>query len=98
MTDDRTVEIERTLGRVLNAGTQASTVTLALGLALALLYPGLLATVLLHAGIVVLMATPVLRVAVSIVAFTSRREWRFVVFTTTVLVLLVVGILIAIGA
>jgi uncharacterized membrane protein len=98
MTHPEIVDTERILGRVLNVGTLVSTVTLALGLALALLRPGMTATVLLHAGIMVLLATPVMRVFVSILTFASRQEWRFVVFTTTVLLLLVIGILVAIGA
>jgi uncharacterized membrane protein len=97
MTRGDVLGTERTLGRVLNVGTRASTITLALGLALASFAPGSLADLLLHAGLVILMATPVLRVAVSIVAFARRREWPFVAFTGVVLVLLIAGILVAVS-
>jgi uncharacterized membrane protein len=95
MTRNDAVDAERVLGRVLGLGTRASTVALALGLALALLNPGRAAHLLLHGGLIVLMATPVLRVMVSVVTFARRREWQFVVYTTFVLALLVVGILLA---
>jgi uncharacterized membrane protein len=47
-------------------------------------------------GLIVLIATPVLRVAVSIVAFAIERDWTFVVITTLVLALL--GVSFAVGA
>ena len=95
MTRDDTLDTERVLGRVLGLGTRASTASLGLGLALALLRPGRLADVLLHAGLVILLATPVLRVVISIAAFARRREWPFVLYTAFVLALLVSGILLA---
>lgn len=39
-------------------------------------------------GLLLLIVTPVMRVAVSIVSFALERDWRFVVITTTVLVVL----------
>jgi hypothetical protein len=96
MTDrDDTRSMELTLGRVLTAGTRASTACLALGLALTWLAPARLGTMLLHAGIVLLMATPALRVAVSIGAFARRHDWWLVLCALLVLVLLISGILAA---
>jgi uncharacterized membrane protein len=89
---------EHTLGRLLSAGTRLSTLTLAIGLVLALLRAGAISTWLLHAGLIVLLATPVMRVAVSVATFAAQREWRFVLFTATVLLLLITGILVAIDA
>jgi len=43
-------------------------------------------------GLVVLIATPFARVAVSIVAFALERDWRYVVVTALVLTVLVAGI------
>ncbi len=40
-------------------------------------------------GLMVLLATPVVRVAVSIVAFALEHDWRYVAITTAVLVILV---------
>ncbi len=42
-------------------------------------------------GLLVLLLTPVLRVAASIGAFAWQRDWRFVVVTTVVLVILIVS-------
>ncbi|HEY7296198.1 MAG TPA: DUF1634 domain-containing protein [Dehalococcoidia bacterium] len=44
-------------------------------------------------GLLVLLITPVLRVAVSIVAFLIERDWLYTVITTAVLLLLLTGIL-----
>ena len=42
-------------------------------------------------GLLVLLATPVVRVAVSIVAFLLERDWRYVVITTLVLLILLIS-------
>jgi uncharacterized membrane protein len=42
-------------------------------------------------GLLVLLATPVARVAVSIIAFALERDWRYVVITSIVLVILLVS-------
>jgi uncharacterized membrane protein len=44
-------------------------------------------------GLVVLIATPFTRVAVSIVAFALERDWRYVVVTALVLTILIAGII-----
>ena len=44
-------------------------------------------------GLLILLATPVLRVAVSIIAFALERDWRYVVITVIVLGLLLASIL-----
>jgi uncharacterized membrane protein len=43
------------------------------------------------AGLFLLIATPVMRVAVSIVAFAIDRDWMFVAITTLVLALLILS-------
>jgi len=45
-------------------------------------------------GLLVLIATPVMRVAVSILAFAADRDWRFVAITISVLAILLVSFLI----
>lgn len=42
-------------------------------------------------GLLVLIATPVLRVTVSIFGFAGRRDWTYVVLTTLVLLILLVS-------
>ena len=78
--------LERVIGVVLRAGVMASSACLAVGLLLALLMGDRgLAGILLHAGIIVLLATPVARVIVSIVQYASQRDWAFTALTAIVL-------------
>jgi len=79
--------LERAIGRVLRLGVMASSTSLAVGLVLALIAgESGIAGVLLHTGIIVLLATPVARVIVSIVRYASERDWTFTVLTTIVLI------------
>lgn len=94
---DQIERTERVLGRVLTVGSHASTVVLGAGLALALTVPhAALTHWLLTIGLVTLIATPIARVAVSVVAFVREREWFFAVCTAIVLGLLVIGIIVAV--
>ncbi len=98
MNDGSPGRLERILGRVLKAGALTSTSLLALGLLLQL--AGLdasLSTNLTRAGLIVLMATPVVRVVVSVGEYAAERDWLFFGLTTTVLVILVGSLLVAIG-
>ena len=45
-------------------------------------------------GLLVLIAIPVLRVAVSVIAFAVERDWLYVAITATVLVVLLAGFII----
>ncbi len=76
--------LERVIGVVLRAGVTVSASCLAGGLALSFLHSSA-ASPLLNIGIVVLLMTPVARVIVSIIEYTSEREWIFVGLTVTVL-------------
>ena len=44
-------------------------------------------------GLMVLIATPVSRIAVSIVAFALEKDWRYVAITTVVLLILIISFL-----
>lgn len=48
-------------------------------------------------GLLILLATPIVRVAVSIVAFAVERDWTFVAVTALVLVILIVSFLLGRG-
>jgi uncharacterized membrane protein len=48
-------------------------------------------------GLLVLIATPVLRVAVSIVTFALERDWVYVAITTLVLCILIASFLLGAG-
>jgi uncharacterized membrane protein len=76
--------LERTIGAVLRAGVIASSLALAVGLVLQFMNaPG--AQLLLHVGILTLLATPVARVVVSIVGYVRERDWTFATLTAVVL-------------
>ena len=83
-------DLEQVLGRVLTVGTRATTAALAVGLAATFLAPThRLTQLVLTAGLLVLLLTPVARVVVSVVGYLRERDWPFVLYTGIVLVLLI---------
>jgi uncharacterized membrane protein len=73
-----------------------SAVLLTAGLALWLTSPDApLSRALLNGGLVVLMATPILRVFVSFVEYVRMKDWVFVATTIVVLVELTVTVVVA---
>lgn len=94
--DDTLERLERQLGWLLLTGVAASAVCLVLGL-VPLLFAagGAWSNRLLSAGLLILMATPMLRVVVSILEYVRIREWFFVLTTAIVLTELAVGVLYA---
>ena len=92
----REERIEERLGTVLRLGVRASSVALGLGLLLSLtLGNGALSTGLMTVGLVMLMATPVARVAVSVFEYGAQRDWTFFMLTVIVLLELCAGIVAA---
>ena len=93
-TDDS--RLDRAVGRVLNVGVTASSACLAIGLGLSM-FAGTAgaARLLLNAGLVILMATPVGRVVVSVIEYAFERDWAFVLLTTIVFLELVGSLLAA---
>lgn len=90
--------LERWLGRTLGAGTRLATALLALGLLLLLTGVDLeISAWLSRLGLIVLMATPVARVAISVAEYASERDWPFLALTLTVLVMLLVSFLVGAG-
>jgi len=79
---------ERILGRTLGVGVAFATALLAIGLTLALASPGHVADVLLQAGLVVLMATPMARVLITCVEYIRERDWFFAINALGVLAVL----------
>ena len=90
--------LEAHLGRLLAAGVIASAALLAIGLGLWLSNPQSPAALwLLNAGLLVLMATPIMRVVVSFAEYVSTRQWFFAGVTIVVLVELSVTVLVALS-
>ncbi len=88
--------LERTIGRVLRVGTVTSSACLALGLVMTLAgYGSGLARLLPTIGLVILLATPAARVAVSIVEYARQRDWPFVTLTLIVLMALAGSVVVA---
>jgi uncharacterized membrane protein len=83
-------QLEILIGRVLRTGVATSTVCLAAGLLVALVWPGS-SLWLLHVGILLLIATPAARVAMSIVEYALARDRLFLILTSIVLLELIVG-------
>jgi uncharacterized membrane protein len=84
------------VGRVLNVGVMVSSACLAIGLGLSMFsITADAARLLLNAGLVVLMATPVGRVVVSVREYALERDWAFVLLTTIVLLELLGSLLAA---
>lgn len=95
-TVDSLAQLEQKLGHLLVSGVIVSAGLLALGLSFWLFGPGGLRTDwLLNAGLIVLMATPILRVVVSVAEYVRLRQWFFVVVTVVVLAELMVTVVVA---
>lgn len=84
MHNDR--RLEQAVARVLRVGVTTSSVCLAIGLGLSMFTGWAGAThLLLSAGLVILLATPVGCVVVSVGEYALERDWVFVLLTTVVL-------------
>lgn len=82
---------ERTVTRLMLAGVWVSAVCLAAGLASLLLWQrSLHGDALLRAGLFLLMATPVLRVMLSVAEAVRQRDW-FWLWTTIAVALILTG-------
>lgn len=90
------VRLEGRLGHLLVTGVIASATLLAIGLGFWLSGTHMTAAVwLLNAGLVVLMATPILRVLVSFAEYVAMKQWFFAGVTVLVLLELTVTVLVA---
>jgi uncharacterized membrane protein len=87
------MRLERTVGIVLRVGVGLSSGCFGLGLVLTFAGVPAIANPLLQIGIVVLLATPVARVVVSVAEYVQQRDWTFTVLTLIVLVELTAGAL-----
>lgn len=83
-----TPTLEIIIGRTLGAGVAVATTLLGVGLILSIVSPGDQADWLLNAGLLVLMATPMLRVALSCAEYLRERDWFFAISAFGVLIVL----------
>jgi uncharacterized membrane protein len=96
MSHPRLERLEVILGRVLLAGVLLASACLAAGLIMWMAggFP-IAADRILAAGLIVLMATPILRVIVSLVEYLRMRDWAFAATTIAVLAVLIVTVVLA---
>ena len=96
MSHESVDRLEVQLGRLLQRGVLSAAACLAAGLAI-WMSGGLhgVATFLLTAGLMILMATPILRVVVSLVEYARMRDWFFVSTTLFVFGVLIVTLTLA---
>jgi len=88
--------LEGVIGSVLRAGVIASSICLGVGLVLTLAGgAATVANLLLQIGVIVLLATPVARVLVSITEYAQQRDWKFTLLTVVVLVELLASVVAA---
>ena len=96
MTMSTTERLETRIGQLLRASSIASTVLLAVGLALAIARPDLDAQrYLLQSGLIILLAGPVARVALSAMTYARAREWSSAGLAVTVFVVLIASAVVA---
>ena len=93
--DDRTSDLEVTVGRILRTGIVASSVCLAAGLVFALAGRDTGTMALLKAGIGILLATPAARVAAAAVDYARHRDWLFAALVLIVLAELLASVIAA---
>jgi uncharacterized membrane protein len=97
MTMPESTRLERWLARILGLGTAVSASLLGVGLLLELSgAPAGLARPLTSAGLIILMATPVVRVAASVGEYVLARDWFLAAITGIVLATLLAGVVVAV--
>lgn len=89
--------IEMTLARLLRIGSFIAAVLIAAGIAFMLLGREVLASHLITAGLIVLLATPIMRVVTAGLIFVREKDWRFACFCLVVVCALAAGIILGHG-
>jgi uncharacterized membrane protein len=88
--------LERNVGRLLWIGMATSSTALAIGLVAFLIAPQARPTsALLNAGLLILIAMPIVRVLMSVAEYVRMRDWPFALITLAVLVELSVTVVYA---
>jgi uncharacterized membrane protein len=92
----RNAKTDHLLASALNAGGTLAFVLVAFGTVLLFLHVPR-AVLVLKLGIVVLMSTPVLRVALAVIAFWVERDYKYVAIAFAVLLIVVLGALLRVA-
>ncbi len=88
------MDFDGLIGWTIRIGLMISTCILIMGSVLT--YSGLsgIGTILTYAGVIILIATPVSRVAMSILLFSKSKNWLYVAITAIVFINLMIAIFI----
>lgn len=97
MTVERLTRADTIIAHVLRWGAYLAFALMLAGVILAGLKPGHLALTVELIGVVTMMATPVVRVLVTVILFAHRRDWRYTLVTSGVLIILLLGSVFGIG-
>ncbi len=89
--------IELVLARLLWLGSIAAAILIAVGIGFMLIGRSQLASHLVTIGLLVLLATPIMRVVTAALIFVREKDWRFACFCLVVLCALAAGILLGHG-
>ncbi|MCI0354994.1 MAG: DUF1634 domain-containing protein [Acidobacteria bacterium] len=93
----RNHDTDRTVAWALRLGAYSSFALLLLGLTLDVVLPEPAAIAVTKAAVIVLLATPVMRIVVSLVSFAREREWKYVLISAGVLAIVVGASLLGAG-
>ena len=88
----QTAAIELVLARLLRIGSLIAAALLAVGILAMVLGQTEFAPRLITAGLLVLLCTPVMRVAVAGIIFVREKDWHFALFSLVVLCALAAGV------
>ena len=89
------MDLETWIGRELRVGSVVSTALLAIGVVVYIAFASRVGWALIHAGLLIVLVTPVARVLVSMAGFVQQRDWRFVLMTAAVLGVLAASVVAA---
>ena len=97
MSQLREPEFDRVVAIVLRTGAFSCFVIMLAGLIVALFIPGRIPLGIERAGVLLMLATPVVRVVVACFLFFREKDWKYGWISLGVLVILMLGSLFGIG-
>jgi uncharacterized membrane protein len=88
---------DRTVALVLRVGAFGCFFIMLTGLLVGLFYPGHISQEIERAGVLLMLATPVVRVAVAGTLFLREKDWKFGAISFGVLAILLLGAVFGLG-
>ncbi|HZR29729.1 MAG TPA: DUF1634 domain-containing protein [Terriglobales bacterium] len=89
--------IDHTVALILRIGAYGSVALLLLGLLLWAAFPGPIGLQVMRVGVLVLMATPVVRIVTLLVVYLHARDWKYVLISFVVLLIVLASSLLGIN-